>query len=64
MKGLGVDNIRYLNTKEFTSEERKNRKIDILSGFEIMDSEMRLYIIEGLGGEGRGMNQFYKDNER
>ena len=64
MKGLGVDNVRYINTKEFTPEERKNRKLDVLSGFEIMDAEMRLYIIEGLGGEGRGMNLFYKDNER
>jgi hypothetical protein len=56
MRGLGVDNVRYLNTKEFTPEERKNRKIDVLSGFELMDSECRIYIIEGLGGLGRGMN--------
>ena len=56
MKGLGVDNVRYLNTKEFTEEEKKNRKLDVLGGFELMDNEMRLYIVEGLGGQGRGMN--------
>jgi hypothetical protein len=59
-----VDNVRYVNTKEFTEEEKKNRKLDILSGFEIMDSECRIYIIEGLGGEGRGMSKFYKENLR
>lgn len=55
MRGLGVDNIRYLNTKEFSEEERKNRKLDILGGFELIDNDFRLYVIEGLGGEGRGM---------
>ena len=29
-----------------------------------MDSEMRMYVIEGLGGAGRSMNQFYLANER
>jgi len=56
MQGLGVDNVRYLNTKEFSEEEKKNRKLDIIGGFELMDSEMRIYVIEGLGGQGRGMN--------
>ena len=64
MKGLGVDNIRYLNTKDFTDEERKNRKLDFVGGFELIDAEMRMYVFEGLGGEGRGMNKFYLDNER
>lgn len=57
--GLGVDNVRYLNTKEFSEDEKKNRKMDILGGFELMDSEHRVYIFEGLGGSGRGMDQFY-----
>lgn len=64
MIGLGVDNVRYLNTKDFTEEERKNRKLDFIGGFELIDSEMRMYIVEGLGGGGRGMNTFYLDNER
>jgi hypothetical protein len=29
-----------------------------------MDSETRMYIFEGLGGEGRGMHEFYKENMR
>ena len=56
MLGLGVDNVRYLNTKEFTEEERKNRRMDIIGGFELMDSEFRIYIFEGLGGIGRGIH--------
>ena len=59
MIGLGVDNVRYLNTKELSQEERNNRKLDILGGFELMDTDCRIYVIEGLGGEGRGMNHFY-----
>lgn len=55
LKGLGVDNIRYLNTKEFSEDERKNRRLDFIGGFELMDSEHRVFIFEGLGGEGRGM---------
>ena len=56
MQGLGFDNVRYLNTKEFTPEERKNRRLDFVGGIELMDSENRIYIFEGLGGEGRAMN--------
>ena len=29
-----------------------------------MDSETRMYIFEGLGGEGRGVHQFYQENIR
>ena len=45
-----MDNVRYVNTKEFTEEEKKDRKMDVLTGFELIDSEHRIYIIEGLGG--------------
>ena len=45
-----MDNVRYINTKEFTPEERKNRRLDVLSGFELIDSECRVYIVEGLAG--------------
>jgi len=56
MQGLGFENVRYLNTKEFTPEERANRKLDFIGGVELMDSENRIYVFEGLGGEGRAMN--------
>ena len=64
MEGLNIENLSYLNTKVFTEEEKKNRKLDFLGGFEIMDSEFRMFVIEGLGGKGKGMEQFYKANER
>lgn len=64
LTGLNLENSRYLNTKEFTEEERADRTLDFLGGFEIMDSEFRMFVIEGLGGRGRGMDQFYRANER
>lgn len=45
-----------MSTKEFTEDERKDRTLDFLSGFCMMDSETRMYILEGLGGEGRGVH--------
>lgn len=56
LKGLDLPNVRYLSTKEFSEDERKNRKLDFMGGFCLMDSETRMYILEGLGGEGRGMH--------
>ena len=64
LQGLNLENSRYLNTKELTEEERADRSLDFLGGFEIMDSEFRMFIIEGLGGKGHGMEQFYRANER
>ena len=56
IQGLKLDNARYLNTKELTEAERSDRMLDYLGGFELMDSEMRIFIIEGLGGAGHGMH--------
>jgi hypothetical protein len=64
LEGLGLENSRYLNTKELSDEEKKNRKLDFLGGFEIMDKEFRMFVVEGLGGEGHSMDQFYRSNER
>lgn len=64
MQKLGFDNVRYLNTKEFTEEERKNRRLDFIGGIELMESDNRIYIFEGLGGEQHAMNQFYQENMR
>ena len=61
---LNLENARYLNTKELSEEERADRSLDFLGGFELMDSEFRMFIIEGIGGPGRSMEQFYKANER
>lgn len=35
-----------------------------MGGFCLMDSETRMYIFEGLGGEGHGIRQFYLENLR
>lgn len=64
LAGLQLENSRYLNTKELSEEERKDRTLDFLGAFEIMDSEFRMFIIEGLGGKGRGLDKFYRMNER
>jgi hypothetical protein len=56
LKGLNLPNARYLSTKEFNEQERKDRKLDFIGGFCLMDSESRMYIFEGLGGQGRGMH--------
>ena len=64
LKGLNLTNARYLSTKELSEDERKDRKLDYIGGFSLMDSETRMYIFEGLGGEGRGMHEFYKENMR
>jgi hypothetical protein len=55
-EGLGLDNPLYLSTKELTEEEKGNKLLDFLGGFEIIDKEMRLFVIEGLGGKGNGMD--------
>lgn len=62
--GLNLESAKYMSTKEFTEEEKKNRSLDFISGFCLMDSETRMYIFEGLGGEGRGIEMFYKENMR
>ena len=64
LQGLNLSNARYLNTKELSEEERKDRTLEYLGGFELMDSEFRMFVIEGLGGEGRSMDLFYRANER
>jgi len=64
LAGLKLENSRYLNTKELSEEERADRTLDYLGGFEIMDSEFRMFILEGLGGKGRGIDLFYRANER
>lgn len=56
LKGLNLPNARYLSTKEFSEQEKKDRKLDFIGGFCLMDSELRIYIFEGLGGQGRSMH--------
>ena len=64
LAGLNLENSRYLATKELTEEEKADRTLDFLGGFEIMDSDFRMFIFEGIGGRGYAMEEFYKANER
>ena len=64
LKILNLGNATYLNTKELTEEERNDRTFDFLGGFEIIDTDMRLFVIEGLGGPNNSIDQFYRANER
>jgi hypothetical protein len=64
MEGLGFDSVRYLNTKELDETERANRRLDFVGGFELIDSEFRMFILEGIGGLNRGMDKFYQMNLR
>lgn len=61
---LNLESAKYLNTKELSEEERKDRTLDFIGGFELMDSELRMYILEGLGGNGRSIHKFYLENQR
>lgn len=56
LQGLNLENTRYLNTKELTEADRANRELDFLGGFELIDKEMRMYVLEGLGGMGQAMD--------
>ena len=64
LAGLNLENSRYLATKELNEEEKADRTLDFLGGFEIMDSDFRMFIFEGIGGRGYAMEQFYQANER
>ena len=51
MQCLSIPNITLLNIKEFTDEEKSNRLLDYLSGFELIDSEMRLIVMNCLNND-------------
>lgn len=44
--------VRALDTYALSEEEKKNRKLDYISGFEIIDNEFRMFILEGLSEKG------------
>jgi len=62
LKCLNLENSRYLSTKVLSTEERNNRLMDYIGGFELIDAEMRVFVFEGLAGIGNSMHQFYVAN--
>jgi len=59
-----LSNARYLNTKELSEAERKDRTLDFIGGFQLLDDKFRMFYLEGLGGEGKAMEKFYEVNHR
>ena len=56
---LQLENQAYLTTKELTQKEKNDRSLDFLGGFELIDDEMRMFVLEGMGGKGNSMDLFY-----
>lgn len=46
--GIENGNARNLNTKFLSEVERADRKLDIITGFELIDFDKRMYVFEGL----------------
>lgn len=40
--------VRSLTTKALSEEERASRELDYLGGFEVLDGEFRMFVLEGL----------------
>lgn len=40
--------LRALSSYALSQEERKNKFLDFIGGFEIMDSEFRIFFLEGI----------------
>lgn len=59
MKLLKCGNEAYLTTKEISPAEAQT--LDYISGFQLIDKEMRFFILEG---RGNSMTMFYRENER
>ena len=41
-----------MTTKALNQDEKKNRDLDYISGFEIIDNEFRLFVLEGVSTGG------------
>eukprot|EP00742_Colponemidia_sp_Colp-10_P004900 GILJ01005233.1.p1 GENE.GILJ01005233.1~~GILJ01005233.1.p1 ORF type:complete len:1081 (-),score=175.82 GILJ01005233.1:102-3344(-) len=59
-KALGMESapVRALATRQLTDSEKRNPNLNVITGFQIIDSRMRMIVIEGLG-EG-AMKEFYQ----
>ena len=57
MRLLDIHNPAYLSTKVPTAQELQSK--DFLSGFEIMDRDLRMFLVEGMP---ESMTQFTTEN--
>ena len=49
---FGLHSVNEIYIKELTESERNNNEIDYISGFQILDKNIRITIIEGITGKG------------
>ena len=61
LKAMGFDDDeeKKLNTHVFSDEQRNSKEIDYITGFECMDSEFRMIVLEGLRGDDKGIEMLY-----
>lgn len=52
--GMGIQDggIRALSSYSMSPEERKNKNLDFIGSFQIMDNEFRIIILEGISHKG------------
>jgi len=50
-KAFNLSSQKEIYTHNLTEEERQNNEIDYISGFQILDTEKRVTIIEGITGK-------------
>lgn len=44
--------VRALSAYSLSEAERANKNLDFIGGFEIMDDEFRIFVLEGIGKSG------------
>jgi hypothetical protein len=50
--GRAEGGLRALTTYAFSEADKKNKELDYIGGFQIIDNEFRVIVIEGLADEG------------
>ena len=49
---IQIGGARALNTYVFSEEELRDRELDFIGGFEIIDNQFRMYCVEGISAKG------------
>ena len=51
-KAFNLSSPKEINTHSLSEEERQSNDIDYISGFQLLDNQKRITILEGLAGKG------------
>ena len=49
-KAFNLESVKEIYTREITESERDNNEIDYISGFQLIDNNLRITILEGISG--------------